>query len=234
MESLRNRVLLALPAAARGQIMNHCVHVEFRSGHTLYLAEAPIEHVYFVESGLVSLIKVMQNGRRAEIGAVGSEGLVGLFAGHGSASAFAEHVVQVPVSAWRISVTAMRREMAGNALVRDAVAEYALLLIDQIAQTAACSQLHSLEQRCCRWLAMAHDNALADQFLVTHDLLASLLAVRRPSVSLVAKRLQLKGLIHYRHGRITILDRAGVEQASCECYRLMRRNIARAFRPQAA
>ncbi len=226
----RNHLLLALPAALREQVMHQCSPVDLPSGHVIYLADTPVQHVYFVDSGLVSLIKTMADGRRAEIGAVGAEGLVGLFAAHGLGRAIVEYVVQVPVTAWRIGVTALRSEMAGHQPLRAVVERYLVLFVDQIVQSSACNRLHSLRERCCRWLLVAHDNAFADHFTFTHEFLASLLGVQRPSLSMIANGLQKRGLISYRHGRITILNRPALEQASCECYRAMRRHIEGTFK----
>ncbi len=227
---VRNRMLLALPAELRERIMGQCRRVDFSSGHVIYLADAPAQHIFFIERGLVSLIKTMADGRRTEIGAVGTEGLIGLFAAHGLGRAIVEYVVQVPVTAWRIGATALRNAIADHAILRDLIERYLFLFVDQVAQASACNRLHSLEQRCCRWLLFAHDNAFADQFSFTHEFLAMLLGVQRPSLTTIANRLQKQGLIRYRHGHITILSRPGLEAASCECYRAMRRHADRAFR----
>ncbi len=228
-ETVRNRVLLALPASSRDHILHHCKHVEFPAGHTLYLAEEPVQLAYFIDSGLVSLIKTMQNGRRAEIGAIGTEGVVGLFAALGLPYAIAEYVVQIPVSAWCMNIAAMRQEITSNYKFHDVFYKYLFLFADQIAQTAACNRVHPLYQRCCRWLLFAHDNAFSDQFNFTHEFFASLLGVQRPSLTLVANSLQKRGLIKYKHGHLTILDRRGLEKASCECYETIRQHRDQAF-----
>lgn len=230
--SVRNRLLLALPSSVCASVVRHCRYVEFPAGHAIYLAGSPLEHIYFIDCGLVSMIKTMEDGRRAEIGVVGTEGVVGIFSVHGYRRAIVEYLVQVPVSAWRIGAAAFHNEMAKHEAFREFVDRYLFLLVDQIAQTAACNRLHSLKRRCCRWLLLAHDNSWGDQFKFTHELLATLLGVQRPSLSMTANGLQALGLIRYSHGRITILNRPQLEEIACECYHTMRRRTDQVFELQ--
>lgn len=210
-------------------MLRHCQYVEFPSGHVIYQAGAPVEHVYFINSGLVSLIKTMKDGRSVETGAMGTEGLAGVFATYGFDRPFVDYVVQVPMVALRISCKTLRTEISKHDILCDLVEKYLCLLIEHITQTAACNRFHSVKQRCCRWLLVAHDNAFSDNFSFTHEFLASLLGVQRPTLSTTANSLQKRGLIHYVHGRITILDRATIEKDSCECYRAIRRQIDALF-----
>lgn len=210
-------------------MLHHCQRVEFPSGHMIYPAGAPVEHAYFIESGLVSLVKTMEDGQSVEIGAIGTEGLVGLFAVYGFDRVLADYLVQVPVVAQRVKRATLRDEISKHEMLRGLVERYLFLLVYQIAQVAACNRLHSLEQRFCRWLLTAHDNAFADHFSFTHEFLAALLGVQRPSLSTAANRLQKRGLIRYVHGRVTILDRAAIEAGSCECYRIIRHRIDALF-----
>ena len=230
-EKILNRILLVLPPEVRERILRGSDHVEFRPGHVIYRENAAIEHVYFIKTGLVSLIQTVGDGRSVEIGAVGVEGLIGVFAIYGSDSALVDYVVQVPVKALRVSLKMLRNELLKYEAFRDIMHKYLFLLAKQLAQTAACNRLHSLEQRCCHWLLVAHDSALSDSFLLTHEFLALLLGVQRPSVSMTANGLQKRGLIHYTHGHITILDRAAIEQGSCECYHTIRGQIDDLFGP---
>jgi CRP-like cAMP-binding protein len=226
---VRNRILLALPSAVREQIASQSESIELASGHTLYLSGAPVHHVYFIESGLVSLIKTMEDGRCVEVAAVGPEGAVGLFAAHGFPSAVLDYVVQVPGSAWRVSTTIMRREMLAHQALQRGLSLHLFLIAEQMAQTAACNGLHSLEQRCCRWLLFAQDSSFTNEFKFTHAFLATLLGVQRSSLSIIAKQLRERGLITYRHGRISILDRPALETATCECYQLVRERTEQVF-----
>lgn len=228
-QETRNRILLALPQKVREQMLRHCQRVEFPSGHMIYPAGAPVEHAYFIESGLVSLVKSMEDGQSVEVGAIGTEGIVGLFAVYGFDNALADYLVQVPVVAQRVKRTTLRDELSNHEVFHGLVEKYMFLLVYQIAQAAACNRLHSLEQRLSRWLLTAHDNAFADHFSFTHEFLAALLGVQRPSLSTAANRLQKRGLIRYMHGRVTILDRAAIEKAACECYRTIRQRIDALF-----
>jgi CRP-like cAMP-binding protein len=229
-ETILNRILLALPHQVREEILRQCDHVELASGHVIYSAGAPVAHVYFINSGIISLIKSMRDGRSVEIGAVGIEGLVGLFAAYGFDHALVDYVVQVPGTALRISKKTLQNEILIHDTLRSVVMRYLFLLTDQLAQVSACNRLHSLEQRCCHWLLVAHDSVMADKFQLTHEFLALLLGVQRPSVSMTANGLQRRGLIRYSHGHITILNRAAVEEAACECYRTLRGQIDHAFK----
>jgi CRP-like cAMP-binding protein len=222
---LHNRLLLALSHELRERLMAHCRLVEFPAGHSIYSADAPTDAVYFVNHGLVSMIKRMEDGKSVEVGAAGIEGLIGLFAVLGFDRALVDYVVQVPVAALCINKESFRHEMYSHSDLRRLVEQYLFFVVDQIAQSAACNRLHTLERRCCRWLLTAHDNAFADHFSFTHEFLASLLGVQRPSLSVTAHGLQKRGLIDYKHGHVTIVDRAGLELNSCSCYQATRRRI---------
>ena len=230
-KKIHNRILLALPPKVREEILRSSDHVEFPSGHVIYATGARIENIYFINSGLVSLIKTMEDGRSAEVGCMGSEGLVGLFATYGSGLALVDYIVQVPVKVLRIDCKTLQSELLTHEAFRGLVQGYLFLLANQLAQTAACNRLHSLEQRFCHWLLVAHDSVLCDNFLLTHEFLALLLGVQRPSVSITANRLRKRGLVRYTHGHFMILDRDGIEKTSCECYRSIRKQIDDLFGP---
>ncbi len=228
-EKLFNRILLALPRAVREEILRQCEQVELTSGQMIYAGGAAVDYAYFVNSGLVSLVKGMEDGRSVEIVAVGNEGLLGLFAAYGFDHALVDHVVQVPALALRFSRRALQTAMSKHDALRRVMTRYLLLIAEQLAQVSACNRLHSLEQRCCQWLLVAHDNALSDQFQLTHEFLASLLGAQRTSVSMTTNRLQRRGAIRYAHGRISILHRAALEETACECYRARRNQIDQVF-----
>lgn len=224
-----NRILLTLPPEVRGQLMCACHRVELPFGQVIYRAGVALEDAYFVEHGLVCLLKSMTDGRCAEIGMVGDEGLVGAGATFEGGNAIADYVVQVPAVAYCINRSQLRRMVSNHEALRSLLAGYLSLLREQLAQTSACNRLHSLEQRCCHRLLIAHDSASADEFELTHEFLASLLGVQRPSLSMTANRLQKRGLIRCSYGHIAILDRASLEAAACECYRTRRWQIDRFF-----
>ncbi len=228
-EKIFNRILLALPREVREEVLRQCEHVELASGHVIYAGGTAVEYAYFVDGGLVSLLKGMEDGRSVEIAAVGTEGFLGLFAAYGFDHALVDHIVQVPVHALRVNLRALQNAIAKHDALRRVMTRYLFLIAEQLAQVSACNRLHSLEQRCCQWLLVAHDNALSDQFQLTHEFLASLLGAQRTSVSMTANRLQKRGLIRYSHARISILDRAALEETACECYRARCNQIDHVF-----
>jgi CRP-like cAMP-binding protein len=228
-EKIFNRILLALPRAVRDEVLRHCERVELVSGQVIYAAAATVEYAYFVNSGVVSLVKAMEDGRSVEVAAVGTEGLLGLFAAYRFDRALVDHVVQVPGTALRIRRKTLQNAILKHEALRRVMTRYLLLVAEQLAQVSACNRLHSLEQRCCLWLLVAHDNAFSDQFQLTHEFLASLLGSQRSSVSMTASGLQKRGLIRYTHGRISILNRAMLEKGACECYRTRRSQIDQVF-----
>ena len=218
-ESLHNRFLLALPKAARERLWPSLHRVALLQGEAIGHVDGPIPWIYFVDQGFVSIVKTMQDGRSVEIGGVGIEGLTTPNALLGSrASALMETMVQVPGSAFRIERAVLKREMEADPVLAQMVEDYARFMVWQIAQTAACNRLHSMEQRCCRWLLIAADNSRSRQFSLTQEFLAIMLGVHRPGISMIARTLKKAGLIDYSRGQVTILDRAGLKEEACECY----------------
>jgi CRP-like cAMP-binding protein len=184
-------------------------------------------HVYFPWSGVCSLTMTMADGRMIEVGTIGNEGLVGIAAYFGSQVPDALTLVQVPGDGAHVMrVGSFVAEMAREGQLHRVVRRYSQALIALMMQSVACNGLHEVDQRCARWLLMTQDRA-GDSFLLTQEYLASMLGVRRPSVSEVASRLQRAKLIEYRRGRITIKDRKGLEKLSCECYRIVRDHFER-------
>jgi CRP-like cAMP-binding protein len=222
---IRNRMLLALPLHQRDELIRECARIEFPHRHVIYPRDAPIDNYYFIDRGFVSLIRTMHDGRSAEVGHIGVEGVAGLLATYGSSEAAADYVVQVPVTALRISRTIFQNALARNQQFRRIVDGYLLALAGQLAQVAACNRLHSLEQRFCYWLLLAHDNAFSDTFSLVHEFLALMLGAQRPSVSTIASKFQQRGIIRYVHGRVSVLDRPEIERAACECYRETRAQV---------
>jgi CRP-like cAMP-binding protein len=213
-----NRILFALPPASLDRMKPFLEPLIMEKGQVIDRANGPIRHMYFVNRGLVSVVKTMRDGRTVEIGAVGIEGVTDPNALFGIDHALLETMVQIPGSAFRIEREILMREMAKDNAVREIMQKYVRFAFSQLAQTAACNRLHSLEERCCRWLLLAHDSALADNFSLTHEFLAMMLGVRRTGVSIVAHLLKKAGMIDYKRGRVTILDRAALADAACECY----------------
>jgi CRP-like cAMP-binding protein len=178
---------------------------------------------------VVSLLTVVDDEPGVEVALVGNEGMVGLSVFLGAVSATNGAVLQVPDSARRLTVVAFRRALSRGPALRRILLRYADTMLSQIAQSAACIQRHPVEQRCARWLLMAHDRVGAYHFLLTQDFLGQMLDVRRPTVSAAASHLQDAGAIRYSRGRITVLSRACLEQAACACYRIVEQDYTRAF-----
>jgi CRP-like cAMP-binding protein len=214
-----NRLLTLLRAEDRECLQRHLEPVVLEYRRPLYDAGKPVEFVYFIETGVASLVLTMANGQAAEVGTIGNEGFVGLPVLLGGDSAPTTSVyVQVPGTGLRMRAEAFSEELERSPAMRATMLRYAHAFFNQVAQSAACATFHSLEQRCCRWILKTHDRMRSDQFLLTHEFLAMMLGVRRAGVTVSAGALRRAGLIQYTRGEVTILDRAGLERRACECY----------------
>jgi len=219
---INNRLLLAMPSAMLERLRRDLHAVTIDRGQTIHRAGRPIEHLYFVNRGFISVIKTMLDGRSVEVGGVGIEGVTGANSLLAVNSAALDAVVQIPGTALRIRHEAMKRAIAADDALKLMIVKHARLAFGHMAQQAACNRLHTMRERCCRWLLIAHDSSRSDQFLLIHEFLAQMLGVQRAGVSIVARQLKDAGLIDYTRGRVAILDRAGLEASACECYRTIR------------
>jgi len=222
-----NRLLALLPAKDYGRLRPHLERVALDYRQSLYKASKAVGFVYFIETGVGSLVNTMANGDASEVGTVGNEGVVGLPLLLGDDRAPTSVYIQVPGVGLRMDAALFKKEFARSASMRVVMLHYAHAFFNQVAQSAACNQFHSLEQRCCRWLLMTHDRMQADEFLLTQEFLAMMLGVQRTGVSVAASALQRAGLIRYKRGNVTILDRRGLEKRSCECYGVSKREFDR-------
>ncbi len=213
-----NRLLTYLSREDQERLLQFLEPVELAYKRPLYNADERIEFVHFIESGVGSLVCMMADGQAAEVGTIGNEGLIGLPVLLGDSRAPSSMYVQVPGRGLRMRAAAFREQLEQSPRMRAVMLRYTHVFFNHIALTAACAHFHSLEQRCCRWLLMTHDRMPSDTFLLTHEFLAMMLGVRRAGVSVAAGALQRAGLIRYHRGRITILDRKGLEERACECY----------------
>ena len=229
-DDIGNLVLLSLPQATLKRIRPALERRETRRGEILERAGAPLEFVSFVNGGLVSLIKDMRDGRTVEVGEVGIEGIVAPAALLGLTRSVVDAVVEIPGSIMRLKHGILRREIERDSALQDLVAKCARYSFSQMVQIAACNRLHHIEERCCRWLLTARDNVRSDTFPLTQEYLAMLLGVQRAGVTEVAHELQDKGLIAYRRGVLTILNRAKLQARACECYRSLHDTRAEIFR----
>ena len=225
--SPQNRLLSSLPADERRRLLAHLTPVSLEYRRLLYQEHRPIEHVYFVETGVASLVSTMKNGAASEVGTIGNEGMVGLPIILGDSQAPTRVYMQVPGSGLEMPADVFQGLMLANPAIYAPMLHYAHAFFNQVAQSAACAHHHLLEQRCCRWLLMTRDRMGSDEFLLTQEFLAMMLGVRRSGVTVAAGALQRAGLIRYHRGNVTILDGAGLAKRSCECYEITKRRFDR-------
>jgi len=225
--SVRNHLLASLPPGVLAQLLPKLRCISFTQRDTLYLAETTIDAVYFPETGWASLVTTLADGLQAEVGLVGREGMVGMPLAFGVETSFVEAMVQGPGTALRMDAGAFRQVLDETPELRPLLFRFSEALHDQTTQTAACNGRHGLEQRLARWLLMALDRTDGDVLPLTQDLLAMMLCVHRPSVTVAARILQRANLIQYSSGTITVLDRPGLEATSCECYEIVKRQYGR-------
>lgn len=223
----KNRLLRALPEADFQRILPDLETISVPAKYVFHKYGKPINYVYFPNGGVASVTAVLSDGTMVETATVGDEGMVGIEAFFGKAPiAPGETMMQVPdTNAERLSVAAFRRELARQGALADVIGRYAGASVAQMMQSTACNALHQIQERCCRWLLTTHDRVGRDDFHLSHEFLGVMLGVRRQSVTVVAGILQAAGFITYKHGHMTILNRKGLEAASCECYALVRRRF---------
>lgn len=219
---VKNRLLTKLPGAEYERIRPHLEPVSFKLGEVIYESGGQMSHIYFPTTSIISLLYLMENGASAEIGVIGNEGVLGIALFMGGETVPNRAVVQSAGAASRLKAEALQIEFARSGTFQRALLRYTQALISQISQTAVCNRLHSVEQQLCRWLLLSHDRLESDELIMTQELIANMLGVRREGVTHAARRLQEHGLISYVRGHIKILDRAGLEAAVCECYRVVR------------
>ena len=221
-----NQLLAALPAAEWQRWLPQLEWVNLPLGEILYESGSTLSHVYFPTTAIVSLLYVMENGASAEIAVVGNEGIVGVSLFMGGESTPSRAVVQSAGQGFRLSSDAIKDEFK-RAPVLHLLLRYTQALITQMAQTAVCNRHHSLDQQLCRWLLLSLDRLRGLELVMTQELIANMLGVRREGVTEGALKLQKAGLIRYSRGRITVLDRAGLEARSCECYAVVKKEYDR-------
>jgi CRP-like cAMP-binding protein len=222
---LRNRFLKALPPEILAKLSAQLEPVALRRRAVLIEPAVSPPYLYFPDYGLVSLVKTMRDGRIAEVGTVGPEGMIGVAVTAGMAQPIIEAQVQVDGSAHRLRTAALVTEVEQSPPLRELVLRYLRYEIELAAQRAACNRLHTLRQRCCRWLLTAQDSVGGPTFTVTHEFLALMMGVNRPRLSMMLRMLQEAGVISYHYASVTIADRAALEEASCECYETLRHEI---------
>ena len=225
----KNHLLAALPARDFRRLLPYLTTVPIRVNQVLYKPGERLRAVYFPNGGVCSITTVLSDGTMVEATTVGDEGMVGIEAFLSvDAVAPGKILMQVPdTDAEMLSVEDFRREVAAGGALHDVMGRYTQVVIAQMMQSTACNAMHQVPQRCARWLLMTHDRMHQQDFNLSHEFLAVMLGVRRPTVSKVAARLQAAGLIRYTHGRVTVRNRKGLEKASCECYAIIRAQFDR-------
>jgi CRP-like cAMP-binding protein len=222
-----NHLLAALPYAERQRWLPQLEPIEMPLGAVLYESGSASTHVYFPTDAIVSLLYVMETGASAEIAVVGNEGIVGISLFMGGESTPSRAVVQSAGLGYRLKAQVIQKEFNRSGPVMHLLLRYTQALITQMAQTAACNRHHSLDQQLCRWLLLSLDRLPGPELVMTQELIANMLGVRREGVTQAALKLQKAGLIRYARGRITVIDRVALEYRVCECYAVVKKEYDR-------
>ena len=223
----QNRLLEALPPADRARIFPHLKLVSLPLAGVLHESGDSQRHIYFPVDAIVSLLYVLSDGASAEIAVVGNDGAIGVALFMGGATMTSRAIVQSAGSAYRLTRKRIEQEFARHGEMLHILLRYTQALITQMAQTAVCNRHHSVDQQLCRWLLLSLDRLSSNRIVMTQELIANMLGVRREGVTEAAGKLQKAGVIEYRRGKISVLDRSRLEALSCECYEVVRRETAR-------
>ena len=236
-DPLKNHLLASLPEEDFQRIKPKLGPTACKLGGILYESGDRLEYAYFPTTAIVSMVYVMENGATAEIGIVGNDGVVGNAMILGGETTTSRAVIQSAGDAYRMKAADLKEEFKRGGKFQDLMLRYTQALMTQISQTAVCNRLHPIDQQLCRWLLLSHDRLNSNKLVMTHDLISNMLGVRREGITLAAKKLATRKLIKNVRGTITVLDRQGLEEAVCECYkvvnaeydRLLSRGISRTF-----
>ena len=223
----QNQLLAALPSANLAHWLEQLESIDMPLGQVLYESGSRMTHVYFPTTSIVSLLYVMENGASAEIAVVGNEGIVGISLFMGGESTPSRAVVQSAGHGFRLRATMMMQQFNRAGPVLHLLLRYTQALITQMSQTAVCNRHHSLDQQLCRWLLLSLDRLHSSELVMTQELIANMLGVRREGVTEAAGHLHEAGLIRYQRGRISVLDRPGLERRTCECYAVVKKEYDR-------
>ncbi len=235
--ALKNHLLKLLPEHEFNSLANKLGPVSLKLGEVIYESGDILDCAYFPTTSIFSILYIMENGGTAEIGIVGNEGLLGVALYLGGKTTTSRSNIQSAGDAYRIKADDLKNEFLKAGRFQELLLRYAQALMTQISQTAVCNRLHTVDQQLCRWLLLSHDRLDGNDLVMTHDLISNMLGVRREGITVAARKLAAKNLIKNTRGTVTVLDRWGLEQASCECYaivsaeydRLLGRGISRTF-----
>ena len=223
----QNHLIDALPASDYERVVSHLELIAMQLGDVLYESGAKLQYVYFPTTCIISLLYVMEDGASAEIAVVGNEGILGISLFMGGNTTPSRAIVQSAGHAFRLTADLLKHEFERYGPTMHLRLRYTQALITQMAQTSVCNRHHSVDQQLCRWLLLSLDRLASNELSMTQELIANMLGVRREGVTEAAGKLQDAGLIHYRRGRITVLDRPGLERRSCECYEVVKTEFDR-------
>ena len=223
----QNHLLAALPVVDYERLVDDLELIPMVLGDVLYESGSQQAHVYFPTNSIVSLLYVMEDGSSAEIAVVGNEGIIGVSLFMGGETTPSRAVVQSAGYAYRLKGQLLKREFSRSVELQQLLLRYTQALLTQMAQTAVCNRHHSVDQQLCRWLLLSLDRLASNELTMTQELIANMLGVRREGVTEAAGKLQEVGLIHYSRGRITVVNRPGLEAKACECYRVVKREFDR-------
>ena len=237
-DALKNHLLAALPEDEYARLQSKLEPISFKLGEVLYESGDKMDYLYFPTTTIISMLYVMENGATAEIGVIGNDGLIGNALFMGGDTTTSRAISQSAGEAYRMRAKDVKPEFALGGVFQQIALRFTQALMTQISQTAVCNRLHAVEQQLCRWLLLSHDRLDSDKLVMTHDLISNMLGVRREGVTLAAQKLAKRKLIKNVRGTITVIDRKGLEEAVCECYkvvndeynRLLGRGISRTFR----
>ena len=219
---VRNLILGALPADEYHRLTRDLESVSLTQGQVIYDSGNPINQVYFPNNGMVSLLSMTAEGEIVEVAMVGNEGMLGMPIVWGTNAAPYQVMVQIAGSGLALRAAVLKDELRRHGVLHDLLLRYTHALVSQISQSAICNRFHSISQRLCRCLLIAHDRMGSDDFLLTQEFIAHMLGSRRERITQAANALQMRDLIRYKRGRITILNPRGLESVSCECYQIIK------------
>ena len=230
----KNQLLAALPAGEWQRVAQHLELIDMPLGDVLYEPGETLNYVYFPTTAIISLLYVMENGSSAEIAVAGREAIIGISLFMGGESTPSRAVVQSAGQAYRMKAAYLKEQFSHHGPVLHLLLRYTQALITQMSQTAVCNRHHSIDQQLCRWLLLSLDRLQGDELVMTQELISNMLGVRREGVTEAALKLQTAGVIRYSRGRITVIDRPGLEKLSCECYAVVKREYDRLLPPHPA
>jgi CRP-like cAMP-binding protein len=223
---ITNALLRGLPAPSLNHIKGDLEFIDLKHGNVLFDVEEPVKHLIFpARDAMISLLSLNEDGELAEVGIIGYEGVAGFNYFLGAVKSSHRALVQVPGKGWRIKAAALERQFDGDSGFRMAMLRYVNFMVLQISQTALCNRLHSVEERLARWLLLSDERVQSDQLPLTHEMLSHMLGTRRSTVTLAAAVFQEAGFIRYQRGRITILNRKKLQEASCPCFHAHQKNL---------